>query len=57
MTDFSIRFDNMPSNKYFEGQEKKLRWALLDKISRVLVDEKGEEEDPDDYKGDYESIF
>ena len=47
MTDFTIRFNNLPSNQFFEGKEKKLRWALLDKISRILVDEKGIEEDPD----------
>ena len=41
MTDFTIRFDHMPSNQYFEGKDKKLRWTLWDKISRILVDEKG----------------
>jgi hypothetical protein len=57
MTDFTVRFGSMPSNKYFEAKEKKLLWALWDKISRVMIDEKGIEEDPDIYINDHDTNF
>lgn len=57
MTDFTVRFATMPSNQFFEGKEKKLRWALYDKFSRVMADEAEIEEDPDKYFKTYDEVF
>ena len=47
----------MPANKFFEGKEKKLKWALYDKISRILVDEAEVEEVPDQYFKTFDQVF
>ena len=57
MPDFTIRFEKMPANRFFEGKEKKLKWALYDKISRILVDEAEAEEDPNKYFKPFDEAF
>lgn len=39
MTDFCMRFGNMPKNKYFEGNDRLLKAQLWNKMTEIMADQ------------------